>query len=255
MPGLEDPLEPAEFSHRPAMPASETPGRAAEFASPWRALLAYALLAGVVTLTVGLPLITFWSGTPIGVDALGPAGLFQGQLVLAGFLAGWFLLQRRADWRAFLHVPGGRWERRIVDGLRTGARGWVLTMVVMVVLGIAAHAGGVRPNAGFTEVMLWMARLGLGWRIAVILVAMIVEEAFFRAFLQPRIGLVLATCCFALSHFNYGSPTMGGGVFVIGWVLGKAFARTDDLVVCAVAHGTFDAIQLLVVLPLVASQL
>jgi len=71
----------------------------------------------------------------------------------------------------------------------------------------------------------------------------------------PRIGIVLATCCFALGHVNYGSPAMGGGVFVIGWVLGRAFTRSDDLAVCAVAHGTFDAIQLLIVLPLVASQI
>jgi membrane protease YdiL (CAAX protease family) len=213
------------------------------------------LLACVLLLTVALPILTFWRGMSLAVDTLGAGGLFQGQLVLAVFLLGWYALQRRVGIRAFLHLPSGRWGQRIGEGLRIGVRGWLLTMAVMVVLGILAHASGVQPNEGFADVMLWMARLPFALRAAVVAVAMVVEEAFFRAFLQPRIGLILATCCFALGHVNYGSPAMGGGVFVIGWILGRAFTRTDDLAVCAVAHGTFDAIQLLIVLPLVASQM
>jgi membrane protease YdiL (CAAX protease family) len=100
-----------------------------------------------------------------------------------------------------------------------------------------------------------MARRPILLRLALIGVAMSVEEAFFRAFLQPRFGLAIATVWFALSHLNYGSPLMGGGVLVIGWVLGRAFGRTSDLAVCAIAHGTFDAIQLLVILPLIAAHL
>ncbi len=256
MPAPDEPAGRAELSHPPAGAASAPiAGDRAEFSSRRRAVLACTLLAVVITLTVGLPILTFWRGTSITVDTLGPGGLFQGQLVLAAFLLGWFVLQDRAGWRAFLHLPSGRWEARLAEGLRTGARGWFLTMVVMVVLGLAAHRAGVQPAAGFADVMVWMARRPLALRALVIVVAMVVEEAFFRAFLQPRIGLTLATCCFALSHVNYGSPTMGGGVFVIGWILGRAFARSDDLAVCAIAHGTFDAIQLLIVLPLLVSQL
>lgn len=253
MPRADEPAGPAEFSHPLPGPASEP--TVAEFATPWRAAVAYSLLAAVLLLTVVLPILVYWRGTSLAVDTLGPAGLFQGQLVLAAFLMGWFALQRRAGMRAFLHLPNGRWGRRIAEGLRVGVRGWLLTMAVMVVLGILAHAAGMQPNQGFADVMLWMARRPFALRAAVVAVAMVVEEAFFRAFLQPRVGLALATCCFALSHVNYGSPTMGGGVFVIGWILGRAFDRSDDLAVCAIAHGTFDAIQLLVVLPLVASQI
>ena len=253
MPRADEPAGPVEFSHPPPGPASEP--TLAEFATPWRAAAAYGLLAGVFLLTVVLPILTFWRGTALAVDAIGPSGLFQGQVVLAAFLLGWFTLQQRVGIRAFLHLPSGRWGARTVEGLRVGVRGWLLTMAVMVVLGILAHLSGVQPNEGFADVMVWMARLPFVLRAAVVAVAMVVEEAFFRAFLQPRIGIVLATCCFALGHVNYGSPAMGGGVFVIGWILGRAFTRSDDLAVCAVAHGTFDAIQLLIVLPLVASQI
>jgi membrane protease YdiL (CAAX protease family) len=245
-----------ELSHRTGGAASDALGTVeGEFATPWRAALAYAAFSLVLLLTVVLPIVTFWRGTTLTVELLSSGGLFQGQIVLAAFLLTWFALQQRAGARAFFHVRSGRWGRRIVDGLWTGIRGWLLTMLVMAVLGLAARGTGVQPSAGFADLIVWMARRPLLLRIAVIVVAMLVEEAFFRAFLQPRIGIVLATCLFALSHVNYGSPTMGGGVFVIGWILGRAFTRTDDLAVCAVAHGTFDAIQLLVVLPLVASQL
>ena len=84
---------------------------------------------------------------------------------------------------------------------------------------------------------------------------MVIEEAFFRAFLQPRFGLATATVSFALSHANYGSPVMGSGVLVIGLILGLTFRRHQDLAICALAHGTFDGIQLLIVLPFVASRL
>lgn len=252
----ETPGDRGESSHSRSVPASEPPAPPlTEFETRWRALVAYGLLAAVFTLTLVMPLYAFSRGRSLATTALGVGGLFEGQLILAAFLAAWFALRRRSPVRIFLHLPRGRWGARIMRGLWVGVRGWLLTMAAMVVLGVLAHASGVTPNQGFVEIMLWMARRPLALRVGVIIVAMVVEEAFFRAFLQPRLGLILATCCFALSHVNYGSPTMGGGVFVIGWILGRTFDRTDDLAVCAVAHGTFDAIQLLIVLPLVASHM
>jgi membrane protease YdiL (CAAX protease family) len=225
------------------------------FSSRWRAALAYGLLAAVLTVTVALPIATAWRAAPIGVDALGPLNLFAGQMVLATFLLTWFALQGGRSWRAFFSVPSGHWIARIARGIRVGLLGWLITIVAMVVLSAIARGADVAPQEGFTDLVVWMARRPLALRVLVIGVAMVVEEAFFRAFLQPRFGIATATLCFALSHVNYGSPIMGGGVFVIGLVLGLAFRRYGDLVVCAVAHGVFDAIQLLVILPLVASRL
>jgi membrane protease YdiL (CAAX protease family) len=39
------------------------------------------------------------------------------------------------------------------------------------------------------------------------------------------------------------------GVFTISLVIGRAFERTGDLLPCVVAHGIFDGVQLLVILP------
>ena len=232
-----------------------SPARAPEFGARWRALLAYTLLTLLVTLTVALPIVGAWRGTSVAVDGFGSLDLFAGQLTLAAFLALWFVLQQRDSWRVFFALPAGNWAVRIATGARVGLVGWLVTLAAMALLGVLTSALGIEARPGFTEVVRWIATRPLWLRVLLVVAAMTTEEAFFRAFLQARLGLTLATLCFALGHLNYGSPAMGGGVFVIGLVLGLAYRRHRDLAVCAVAHGVFDAIQLLIVLPLVAREL
>jgi membrane protease YdiL (CAAX protease family) len=78
---------------------------------------------------------------------------------------------------------------------------------------------------------------------------MTVEEGFFRAFLQTRIGWIPSSILFALGHAGYGLPMMLFSVFVISLVIGWSLRRTGRLLPCIVAHGVFDAIQLLIIMP------
>jgi membrane protease YdiL (CAAX protease family) len=78
---------------------------------------------------------------------------------------------------------------------------------------------------------------------------MTVEEAFFRSFLQKRIGLIASTILFALAHFTYGNPLLLIGVTVISLVIGITFHRTKNVLPGVIAHGVFDAIQLFVIVP------
>ncbi len=226
----------------------------AEFHERWRGIVAYALLAAVLAVIVVLPMVGAHDAAPTDLTGLGLLGIFSGQIVLAAFLALWFCLQQRDDLRTFLALPARPWWPRMRRGVRVGFSGWLVTLAAMSLLTGIAQLAGVQAREGFTDVILWLATRPFVFRVALVLAAMTVEEAFFRAFLQRRIGLFAATACFAISHMNYGSPAMGGGVFVIGALLGLAFRRDGDLAVCVVGHGTFDAIQLLVVLPLIASR-
>lgn len=226
-----------------------------EFRDPWRAALAYASLAVIVLVIVGLPLFGAHDTAPSDLVGIELLQIFSGQIALATFLLLWFCLQQRDDLRSFLSLPRGRWLTRVRRGLRLGLSGWAITLGAMALLSAASSMVAVEPREGFTELVVWLATRPLAFRVALIAAAMTVEEAFFRAFLQRRIGLFGATACFAISHLNYGSPAMGGGVFVIGTMLGLAFRRHGDLAICVIGHGTFDAIQLLVVLPWVATRL
>ena len=225
-----------------------------EFRDRWRAVVAYALLGTVLAVIVVLPMVDAHDPAPTELSGPGLLLIFSGQLVLTAFLALWFWLQQRDDLRAFLALPAGPWWPRVRRGVRVGFSGWLVTLAAMSLLTGIAELAGLKPREGFTETILWLATRPLVFRVGLVAAAMTVEEAFFRAFLQRRIGLFAATACFAISHMNYGSPAMGGGVFVIGALLGLAFRRDRDLAVCIVGHGTFDAIQLLVVLPLIATR-
>jgi membrane protease YdiL (CAAX protease family) len=80
--------------------------------------------------------------------------------------------------------------------------------------------------------------------------AMIVEELFFRSFLQTRVGPLAATLMFTAAHGVYGQPLMLAGILVISAVLSAAFVLYGNVLPCIVAHGTFDAIQMFVLIPL-----
>lgn len=77
----------------------------------------------------------------------------------------------------------------------------------------------------------------------------VVQKSLYDVF-SRRTTIVVATIIFAVVHFPaYFSPTIGqtlvslGVVFTLALVLGVVFDRTENLVVVAVVHGTFNALQ------------
>ncbi|MCU1246666.1 MAG: hypothetical protein JWN02_2576, partial [Acidobacteria bacterium] len=84
----------------------------------------------------------------------------------------------------------------------------------------------------------------------IVLSAMTVEEAFFRGWLQKRVGLIASTVLFALAHSGLGQPFLLIGVALISLVIGFTFYRTKNLVPGIIAHGVFDAVQLFVIIPI-----
>ena len=96
----------------------------------------------------------------------------------------------------------------------------------------------------------WMASQPAWKKILIILSAMTVEEFFFRAWLQSRVGLLVSTALFAVAHFTLGQPLLLIGVTVISLVIGFTFYRTKNVLPGIVAHGVFDAIQLFVIIPI-----
>ncbi|MBU6283179.1 CPBP family intramembrane metalloprotease, partial [bacterium] len=99
----------------------------------------------------------------------------------------------------------------------------------------------------------YLVGLSVPRRLLLVASAGVFEEAFFRGFLQPRAGLLLSSLLFTASHAGYGSPLLMVGVLLLSLVLGRLFRERQDVLPCMVAHSVFDAVQLLVVLPLVAA--
>jgi membrane protease YdiL (CAAX protease family) len=214
-----------------------------------RQTLAVFLLIGILALVAFYPVTAFGHGEEIDPALLSFPSLLLGELLLVGFLLLWWRLGSAPIGR-FLHLSRGAWWAKVRRGLLTGAAGWALTAVVTgAAAGIVSALGLGGASAGAPPVMVWLARLPWGEKLIIVAAAMTVEEAFFRGFLQARFGLLLSSLLFALSHFSYGLPFMIVGVFTISLVIGWTFERSGDLLPCIVAHGVFDGVQLLVILP------
>ncbi|MEO8218037.1 MAG: CPBP family intramembrane glutamic endopeptidase [Acidobacteriota bacterium] len=182
--------------------------------------------------------VSFWS-------------LFTLHIILLIFLLGWWLLSGRPPIRKFMNLLPGDPLRSVSVGIAVGVGGWALTIMIAALIGLLLTALHLLPKDLAPSPMIpWMAGLSLWKKGIIVFTAMTVEEAFFRGFLQKRIGLVLSTMAFAIAHAGYGQPILLVGVTVVSVVIGYTFYRTKSLVPCIIAHGVFDAIQLFLIVPL-----
>ena len=235
---------------------------AEEFPTRPRAALGLLLLAGILTVIVFYP--TVYPGAAADVD---PAtmwfpSIFAGHVVILIFLQAWWMLGWPMPVPRFLRLEGAT----LADvglGIRVGLVGWVAALATSAVAtGILAligwqpvpAAGGGDP-LGIPPLILWLAERPFEQKLLIIAAAMTVEEGFYRAFLQPRIGWFASSMLFALSHAGYGLPTLLASVFAVSLVIGWAFRRSGNLLPCVVAHGVFDAIQLLLIMPVAIEQM
>ena len=136
-----------------------------------------------------------------------------------------------------------------------GLVGWVLTILTAaVILGISyvlsPKERGGPAEASVSPMIVWLVAQPVWVKVLIVLSAMIVEELFFRGFLQPRVGPVAATLMFTAAHGAYGQPLVLVGILVIAAVLAVTFALYRNVLPCVMAHGVFDAIQMFVIIPL-----
>lgn len=177
--------------------------------------------------------------------------LFLMHAILVVFLIGWWAATGFPDLREFLNIRHERPAEVVAIGISVGVGGWIITLAMAMGIALALQATGVLEKAPEPPAIIgWMAALPLWQKALIILAAMTVEEAFFRSFLQKRIGLIASTLLFALAHFTYGNPLLLIGVTMISLVIGVTFYRTKNVIPGVIAHGVFDAIQLFVIVPI-----
>lgn len=226
-----------------------------------------------LSLAMGLLWIVLWIGVfwplgligeaqqPIDTDLLSPTQLFLLHGLLVVCLVVWyglgFLGSDRAwsreggSWRAQLGFRADDPLREIGIGLVAGLGAWMAVLGVLLTLGLALWALGgedALPQEPPT-VIPWIAGLSIWLRLAVSLSAGVVEETFFRGFLQPRVGIALSSLLFVLAHASYEQPLMLVGVGLLSLAYGFLVRWRQSIWAAIAAHALFDSIQLLVVIP------
>lgn len=80
--------------------------------------------------------------------------------------------------------------------------------------------------------------------IGSLFVVLFIEEFFFRAFLQKRIGIILSTMVYALLHLGYASIAEIIGAFFLGLVLAYWYKRNNSLIQNYFGHLMYDLIAI-----------
>ncbi len=177
--------------------------------------------------------------------------LFLLHAILVVFLAGWWAASGAPPLKEFLNIRHERPAEVVAIGVSVGVGGWMITIIAAMLIGLVLQGIGAIEEPPEPPAMIgWMAVLPVWKKALIILSAMTVEEAFFRSFLQKRIGLVASTILFAVAHFTYGNPLLLIGVTVVSFIIGITFYKTRNVVPGVIAHGVFDAIQLFVIIPI-----
>jgi membrane protease YdiL (CAAX protease family) len=219
------------------------------------AILVLTLLFGI---SVGAPLASFGAeaGEP-DLSRMSSPQLFLLHCLMLIALGAWFLLGfagegglgRRFAEQLGLAAPSV--PREIGIGVVTGLVAWLVVLGVVIAFAFLIMAMGgedslpKRPPA----LIPWIAAQPFWLRLLVSLSAGVVEELFFRGFLQPRIGILLSTVIFAVAHLSYGQPFMLVGITLLSLTYGLLVRWRQSIWAAMIAHWLFDAVQLLVMVP------
>ena len=176
--------------------------------------------------------------------------LFSLHALLIAFLSLWWLLTGRPPLHEFLNIQREKKGEAVLTGLAIGVGGWIFTIVAALAIAAILRVSGLIHDPKPSPVIGFMAMMPVWKKAILVLSAMTVEEAFFRAWLQKRIGLIASTTLFALAHFTLGQPLLLIGVALISLVIGFTFYRTKNVLPGVIAHGVFDAVQLFVIIPI-----
>lgn len=230
------------------------------FEEPGRRAVAVGLLAGVLLLTVAIPFAGGMVGAQPETRELSLVSVFAVHGMLLFFLACYYALSGRQSLSEFLRIESPNPGVDLARGVVIGVGGWVLTIfTAFVLIGVwymvSQRLHGGAAGGEVAPMIKWLVQRPLWLKLSIVVSAMVVEELFFRSFLQTRVGPVAATLMFTAAHGAYGQPLMLVGILVISTVLSVTFARYRNVLPCIVAHGVFDAIQMFLVIPWYLRQL
>ena len=220
------------------------------------------------TAAITLLALVFWLGVfaPIGQADDGTAPLptelavpdrFALHVVLVVTLALWYLLAfggapgATTRWVSQFGLGGDGIAREIGIGVVAGIAGWfaVIGLLLLVALVVYLLGGEEALPAQPPPVITLVVALPIAVRVGLSLSAGIVEELFFRGFLQPRCGVALSTILFVLAHLSYEQPFLLIGVSLLSVLFAALVLWRQNIWAAMTAHTVFDAIQLLFVIP------
>lgn len=221
-----------------------------------RRSLAIMLLAVVLWIGVFGPLAALGQAPATDFGSVGIGALFLLHMIFVVALGIWYLLGfagfREFTWVRQFGLAAASVLREIGIGIAAGIAGWIAVIAALLLIGLAVMSIGGDDALPQTPppMISWIVGLPILVRVGVSLSAGVFEELFFRGFLQPRVGIVLSSAFFVLAHANYEQPMMLVGVALLSVLFAGLVRWRQNIWAAITAHAVFDAIQLLIVVPL-----
>ena len=226
-----------------------------------RRLMAGGILTAILWIGVFSPLSTIGQEVEWDLAGMTTPRLFLLHMLLVASLVCWFGLgfggqafrqpTSALGWPAQLGFRAPSIPRELGIGLVVGIGAWLVTLGVL--LAVALFLWQVVGEEALPKepppVIPWIAALPLWLRLLLSLSAGVVEETFFRGFLQPRVGIAASTILFVLAHASYEQPLMLVGVALLSLIYALLVRWRQNIWPAIAAHALFDAIQLAVVIP------
>ena len=228
------------------------------FATPWRRIAAGTVLGLVLYVGVFSPLGRLGLAPETDYASLHPIQLFGLHLLLVASMVVWYLLgfagggpERRWRWISQFGFRTARpgWETGL--GVLAGLAAWAFVLTVLIGVAGLIYLAGAEKSLPQTPpaAIPWIAGQPLLLKVLLAVSAGVVEETFFRGFLQPRVGIALSTLFFAMAHLSYDQPFMLVGVTLLSLLFAFLVRWRQSLWAAMAAHAVFDGVQLLVVIP------
>lgn len=117
---------------------------------------------------------------------------------------------------------------------------FLILIMIEIALGVFSYATGIQLPTNLSAVL---SGAPLYFLIFGIVIAPIDEEALFRGFLVPRIGIIASAIIFAALHaLSYASVSEFAAALAFGLAAGYIFKRTGSLYTTIIAHAAINLI-------------
>ncbi len=228
---------------------------------PQRRLAMLGILTVIFYLGSFLPMAWLGQEIPFDPEAVRTVDLFLIHGVLVVGLGAWFTLGYAGlgagssslirDLLRQCGLAPKEPMREILFGVGVAPFLWLAILLFMA--GFAklmqlAGAGAWLPDE-ISPMIFFMAGLPVAVRLGLSLSAGVVEEVFFRGFLQQRLGIWFSSILFVVAHLSYGQPTMLVGIALLSVSFAGLTRWRGNVLPAVVAHAFFDAVQLFWLIP------
>ncbi|MEM0372307.1 MAG: CPBP family intramembrane glutamic endopeptidase [archaeon] len=136
-------------------------------------------------------------------------------------------------------------ETNMQKALATGVLYAGAMLVISAAIGAFFYSLGMESDVA--KVPETIKSAGAFQILAVVVMGSIVEEIFFRGYLQRKTNIIFASFIFAYFHIIYGSIAEMIGAFFLGAVLGVAYSRSKNLIVPSTAHLAYNLVLVMLI--------